>query len=410
MKVVLTDGSGLTSRQVASRLHQLGHTVGVLSSDPFGLSRFTRSVRHWHSTPPFGSDPIEWLAAAMEIARRGRYDVLFPTQEQVAVLSWAAERGLLDGVPTVVPAFDALRAVQDKVASRATLDRLGIPQPHGAVFADIAQLRCWDRFPAFVKTPIGTASTGVRRVESPAELAAVSEELDALGVFVTGAGGVVVQVAVPGPLAMIQAVFDRARMVAFHVNLRVREGAGGGASHKQSMHLAGARTAIEQLGHSLSWHGAVSADAIITADGFRIIDVNPRLVEPGNALRAGVDLVGAMLDIATGHDTDEPPVGQDGVRTHQLLLALLGAARDRGRRGVASELVSAIRHSGDYTASTEELTPITRDWRAAIPLVAAATSLVVSPATWQRFAGTSVDNYAITPQGWATLCGTATTT
>ena len=50
------------------------------------------------------------------------------------------------------------------------------------------------------------------------------------------------------------------------------------------------------MGESLSWHGALSLDVVLAPDGPRVIDVNPRLVEPGNAWRAGVDLVGATGD------------------------------------------------------------------------------------------------------------------
>jgi len=91
---------------------------------------------------------------------------------------------------------------------------------------------------------------------------------------------------------------------------------------------------MEVLGSGLGWHGALSADVIVTATGVLFIDVNPRLVEPTNAWFAGVDLVGALLDVATGR----PPVpeGPDrpGVATHQLLLAVLGAAQHgRGAGG-----------------------------------------------------------------------------
>ena len=129
MRVLLTEGSGLTSRQTATRLHALGHTVGVLSSDPIALTRFTRTVRSWHRVPAFGLSPFAWLDAATDVVRRHRYDLLFPTQEQVTVLSWAAGTTELDGVPTIVPPFESLRAVQDKIAARSTLDSLGIAQP-----------------------------------------------------------------------------------------------------------------------------------------------------------------------------------------------------------------------------------------------------------------------------------------
>jgi len=87
MRILLPEGSGLTSRQVASRLGTLGHEVEILSSAALCLTRFTRHVRAVHAVPRFGLDPFGWLAAAERIVAERRADLLFPTQEQVTVLS-----------------------------------------------------------------------------------------------------------------------------------------------------------------------------------------------------------------------------------------------------------------------------------------------------------------------------------
>jgi hypothetical protein len=404
MKVLLTEGSGLTSRQTATRLHALGHTVGVLSSDPLALTRFTRTVHAWHRTPPFGSSPFAWLDAAIDIMRRHGYDLLFPTQEQVTVLSWAAGTNRLDDVMTIVPPFDSLRAVQDKIAARATLERLGIPQPPSVVLRDLDELSGWDEFPVFIKTPIGTATSGVRRVGDRNALAALIHDWSTTDALDVGSGALA-QTPAEGPLAMLQAVFDRGRLIAFHANLRTREGARGGASHKRSIIEPDARTVLETLGRALHWHGALSADAILTIAGPVIIDVNPRLVEPGNAGRAGVDLVGAMIDAALERGPSVQPNGRPNVKTHQLLLAILGAAQQhRGRRGIIDELLGAARRSGEYADSSEELTPVAHDWRAALPCIAAAAATLMKPTAWEWFSSGSVANYAISPEGWRTIC------
>ncbi len=404
--MLLTEGSGLTSRQVATRLHDHGHTVGVLSSDPLGLTRFSRAVRSWHRVPGFGPDPFTWLDAAIDIVRGDRYDLLFPTQEQVTVLSWAAGTTKLQGVATIVPPFEALLAVQDKIAAQLTLERLGIPQPPGTVIENLDELGGWNEFPMFVKTPIGTATSGVRRVDDRAGLADLIRDWTTTGAL-GGADAVLAQTPVAGPLAMLQAVFDRGRLVAFHANLRLREGVRGGASHKRSIVEPKARTALETLGRALSWHGALSADAILTVDGPVIIDVNPRLVEPGNAWRSGVDLVQAMIDVALGREAAARRTGRPDVETHQLLLAILGAAQQhRGRRGIADELLRATCHWGDYANSAEELTPIAHDWRSAIPVVAAASATLVEPTAWEWFSSGSVESYAVSPEGWRSICTT----
>jgi biotin carboxylase len=412
MKILLSDGSGLTARQVAGRLSESGHVVDVLSPDKMCLCRLTRHVRRVHRVPGYGADPLGWLDAALTVYREGGFDLLFPTQEQVAVLSHSAGRLASAGVRTAVPPFEALRAVQDKVSASATLGALGIPQPRTAFVGSADDLRAWPSLPVFVKTPIGTATSGVRRVDSAAALRSCAAELEAAGVFAGGAfagAGVIAQAPATGPLVMVQSVFARGEMVAAHANLRVREGARGGASHKRSLdEPALVVSHLECLGRSLRWHGGLSADAILTDTGPVLIDINPRLVEPGNAWHSGVDLVGALLDIAGGSSPELQSAGRPGVATHQLLLAVLGAgAQGRGRRGLAAEIRAALAQAGAYRDSAEELTPVRGDPRAALPVLAAAAVMLIRPALWHRIASGSVTDYALTPAGWDSLLSTA---
>ena len=177
MRVLLSDGSGLTARQCATLLHAAGHEVGVLSADPFALTRFTRCVKRFHRVPAFGHEPVAWLAAALAVLDGERaagrpVDVLLPTQEQVMVLARHADEVCGKGVHLAVPPADALDRVFDKVSASATLDALGVPQPSTVVARDRAQLLAHADFPVYVKTPVGTATTGVRLVTSAAELAA----------------------------------------------------------------------------------------------------------------------------------------------------------------------------------------------------------------------------------------------
>ena len=403
MKILLSDGSGLTARQVAGRLSAAGHHVEVLSPEWLCLCRFTRHVRRVNQVPGYGGDPLGWLDAALAVYRAGGFDVLFPTQEQVAVLALASPRLEAEGVRTAVPPFEAVRAVQDKVSAWGTLGALGIPQPPTVFLGSADDLRAWRSFPVFIKVPIGTATTGVRRVGSAAALRSAAAELETAGVF--SGVGVVAQEPAAGPLAMIQTVFAGGEMVAAHANLRVREGVSGGASHKRSLNQpAEAIAPVEKLGRALRWHGALSADAILTGAGPVLIDVNPRLVEPGNAWRAGVDLTGALLDVARGSQPAAQPPGRPGVATHQLLLAVLGAGADgRGRRGVATEILTALARTGSYRGSAEELTPAGRDPLAAVPVLAAAAGMLIRPALWRWLAGGGVAGYALTPAGWDRL-------
>jgi hypothetical protein len=200
---------------------------------------------------------------------------------------------------------------------------------------------------------------------------------------------------------MVQAVADHGRLVAWHANVRAREGSGGGAASKESLPLSVIGTHLVKLVAELDWHGPIALDAILSGDGPLYIDVNPRLVEPRNAYLAGVDFVAIMLALAAGEHPKDQPVGRAGVRSHQLLLSILGAAQGGApRRSVVAELLQAVSHTGPYVASSEELTPIRRDPRAAIPVALAAATTLTWPQAWHWFVRGTVEAYALTPAGW----------
>ncbi len=411
MLILLSDGAGLTARQCATVLARAGHRVEALSPAGLCLCRMTRHVRRVHDVPALGRDPSGWLEAALDVAARRGADVLLPVQEQVAVMAMARDRIEAAGLATAVPGFAALAEVQDKVSAFRTLARVGVPQPPAVVAATAAEVEAAGAelagagpggWPLFVKTPIGTASAGVRRAGSPGELRQVAADYERLGEF--GPEGVLVQQPVTGPLAMVQAVFARGELVAFHACQRVREGASGGASHKLGLDLPEAREQMARLGAALDWHGALSADVIIGPDGPRFIDINPRLVEPVNALASGVDLAGALVEVARAParsgSVRPQPTAVPGVRTHQLLLAVLGAARQGGRRDVARELVQAVLHRGEYRGSREELTPGRGDPLAPLPVMAIALATLIRPDAWRYFAGGSTGAYSLTPAAW----------
>jgi glutathione synthase/RimK-type ligase-like ATP-grasp enzyme len=401
MRLLLTDGTGLTSRQVATQAAALGHVVHVLAPTRLGPASFTRHVRRVHRVPAFGREPEAWLDAALRVLGEGAFDVLLPTQEQVAILARDADRARELGVGLAVPSFAALLRVQDKAAQARTLRELDLPHPRTAVVGSAEEALAALELPMFVKAPIGTASAGVRRVTDRAGLRAAAAE------FLRESDVVVVQQALDGPLVMAQSVFCEGRLVAWHANVREREGAGGGSSAKRSLPLPAVRSILERLGADLGWHGALSFDAIAGPDGtVSVIDVNPRLVEPGNAWRSGVDLVGALAAVSLGQPAGPLPSPAPGVRTHQLLLAVLGAAEQgRGRRGVARELAAALARRGPYRASAEELTPVRGDPFAAVPVLAAAAATLASPGASRWFTDGSVAAYALTPAAWRAIAG-----
>jgi glutathione synthase/RimK-type ligase-like ATP-grasp enzyme len=407
MRVLLTEGNGLTSRQVATHLDRLGHHVEVLTSERWCLARFTKHVRRLHTAPRYADDPHAWLRRALSVHRAGSFDLLFPTHEQSIVMAHQQHRLEARGVTTAVAPFESYARVFDKVSAHDTLTDLRIGQPRTVVVRDAGELRACPRFPVFVKLAVGNSSTGVTRVDTAEEMHALASTLRAAGAF---RDGVVVQQPAEGPFVMVQAVFADGELVAFHTNLRVREGADGSAAIKRSARFPVIREQMETLGRELSWHGALSADVIVEHNKPRWIDINPRLVEPGNAYRSGVDLVAAYVEVArgTGVGAARSAAGSaeamPGRDTHQLLMALLGSAQQgASRQAIAADLVAAVRHTGPYGASVEELLPARGDARTALLPIAAAAAVLARPSAYRAFTSGAATNYALGEHGWREL-------
>lgn len=99
------------------------------------------------------------------------------------------------------------------------------------------------------------------------------------------------------------------------------------------------------------------------------------------------------------------------MQTHQLLLAILGAAQHDGRRrDIARRLWAAACHQDGYRASTEELTPLRHDPLTIVPVAIAAVITLIRPATWRHLTAGSVSAYALTPAAWHQITQRATAT
>ena len=173
---------------------------------------------------------------------------------------------------------------------------------------------------------------------------------------------VLVQDLIAGTTEKAQSVFCRGRMIGFHAYRQIAAGVGGGEAIKQSVQPA-RRSRASRKGRTDSSIGTVRCRSITSCQMMDaaplLIDCNPRLVEPMNAYRSGVDLVGLLLLISLGETPAALPEGREGVLTHLAMQALLGcAARGGTRRDVVRECRRLFAASGPYAGSSEELTPV----------------------------------------------------
>ena len=334
--------------------------------------------------------------------KKEKFDVLLCTQEQVAILS--SEKAQIEklGVKMAVPEFSSLGKVLDKISAAKTLRELSLPQPESIIVSSDKGLGdCEALLPAFIKTPIGTASTGVKRVSTMNDVVyAMSEFESQMGEEF--ALPLLLQKEVQGSLVMISAVFSHGKLLAWHACVRVHEGTGGGASKKVSLPLPVVGEHLQILGKGLEWHGALSLDAILLDGKPQYIDINPRIVEPMNALLAGVDLVDALLQVSLGKEkmVEVPKHGIEGVDTHQLVIALMQAAKG-GRLPLLVELFKAMMKFDQYAGSKEELTPVRGDpWSFLVLLVMVVMLLIGGKSQAEKVSRNTVSNYALSPGGW----------
>ncbi|QOC26198.1 5-(carboxyamino)imidazole ribonucleotide synthase [Microbacterium hominis] len=153
-------GGGQLARMMIAPAVELGVQVRVLAEEP-------------------------GMAAAIAATATGDYRDLETVRafaRDVDVLTFDHEhvpqevlRALVDDGVRVHPGPDALQFAQDKLAMRARLDELGMPQPDWAAVADAEALRAFldaHGGRAVVKTPRGGYDgKGVRVVSDPAEVA-----------------------------------------------------------------------------------------------------------------------------------------------------------------------------------------------------------------------------------------------
>ena len=396
VRVLLSEGSSLTAREVLTCLGPADFHVEALDPDRLCIDRFSRWMRKVHACPRPGADPVGYLDAVKRVVRDRRIDVVLPTNEQAWL--FAAGAPLLSGVPLAVADVASFDRVQSKVEFARLLDELRLPQPRWRLVTGRGDLYALS-FPYWLKSAFSTAGGGVRLVSD--ERSRANAELELLDVDMP----VMAQEPARGQYAQVQALFDHGRLVAAHTSVQTGTGIGPSAAARSSVDHPIARRHIGLLGEALSWHGGLTLDYLHEQGEPSYIECNPRMVEPANAAASGVNLPELQVRLTAGERLPSPPrTGRVGVRTHGTIALVLGAAAYGGtRRAVGAELARAIARRGCYRGSAEQLTPVLRDPPSAAAAVFVIGEALASPRGATEVASKAVARYSITPKTIAAL-------
>ena len=396
LKVLLSEGASLSARQTISALGPTGARIEVCDPDPLCLGRFSRFVRAWHRCPRWNVDPVGYLQFLADRLAADRYDVLLAVHDQAFLLA-RFRADLMRRVGLGVPDFAALERLQSKAEFIRVLDELDLPHPPTALVRTRRELEAAATPACYMKLAYSTAGCGVWRVSEQSELRAVADRLEAAGLL-DGRHEVLVQQPASGVLRVIQAVYQRGRLVGAHCSQARAQGVGGSAWARESVLDPLVLEHLAALGSHLDWHGGLCMDYLHDPETGRpsYIDANPRPGETLNATLSGLNLSQLLVQVSLDQDVPPSPTPRPGVRTHTLVMSLMALAHDgASRRRLLAELRRARAHRAPYDASQDEITRPREDPPSLIPAVYLTLRLLLNPSAARRIVASTVDNYAL---------------
>ena len=287
-------------------------------------------------------------------------DAVLPACEDLATLSWLAERVPRWDVPLLFD-LDAYLVSQSKTASRRLFAELDVPRPAS-----------WPEcgFPAVVKPDSASGSEGVRVVTCAEELLAARASLEAAG------HDVVVEEYVAGPSLSLEVLAWGGRAVPLQVTALEFDAAYdcrrvvAPAGDVEAGTLAAFDAVAVRLGEGLRLNGLMDVEVMIRDGEPKVLEIDARLPSqtPTAVLwSSGLNIVDALLETAA---RGAPPVVDrdprracvyQHVRAHAGLLEVLG----EHVMGDARPLALVPGFFGAAEALTD-YAPCAREWSATL--------------------------------------------
>lgn len=382
-RLLFLEGSSLTSRETLTVLLTEKYKVDVLSPDRFSIAAFSR-LTHMLTTVDVNTSPLTYLKQVGELLQKKNYVAILPTHEE----GWLLANGknfLSSDLPIALSEAEVFKEVAGKIAFAELADKLDLPVPEWEYVTDLESIHL--PYPYWLKADYGTAGRSVYKITSETDLKSLVKVLS------IDNERWMAQQDIAGQYGQVQAVFSHGKLLAVHSSIKIGSGSGGSAAARLSINSAGTREHIEKIGQHLKWHGGLTLDFISHNHQPYYIECNPRMVEPANAYKAGVNFPKILIDLAQGKESKSGiSLGKPGVKTHSLLALVIGTAeRTQSRR----KIWQTIREWLFKSDSAEVLTPIRKDLPSVIPLVVIAIRLLLNPKSVKKLVAHTVDHYSV---------------
>ncbi|WP_319477736.1 VTT domain-containing protein [Marispirochaeta aestuarii] len=390
-KVLLSEGSSLTSRETLTSLCNSGYIIDIITSAKRPMTLFSKWKNKLIFTYNVNENPHEYLTHVSKLINSGAYEALIPTHETAWLFSEGRRYFSSENVlPVAAPA--SFHMVQSKISFAELADSLCIPHPRWNIVQEnmAVTISC----PYWIKDEYGTAGCSVYKISDDRDKKKIADML------LAGKNRLMAQEHIEGRYGQVQAVFNKGKMLAVHTSMQRGSGAGGSAAARISVQYPEAQKHMEVLGTDLAWHGSITLDFIEKNDVPYFIECNPRMIEPANATQAGINFPELLIKISSGGELPQTILTcRSGVKTHSLMALLLGSAEKRNsRKHLMKLLFLSIMRKDLFAESTEVLTPVCKDPRSIIPLLAVFVRLLIHPRNVYSIKQNTIDNYCVFPE------------
>ena len=169
LRVLVSEGSSTSAREVVTILGLSGHHVEVCDPSLWCLARYSRFLRKFHRCPGLRNDPAGFLHFVEKLLAARHFDVLLPTHEQGFLFARVRPR-LTDRVGLALPDFDSYRTAHSKAGFSRLLDQFALPQPPTRIVKTQRNCAKLCAVPSVIKTSVGTASRGIWFVRGASDL------------------------------------------------------------------------------------------------------------------------------------------------------------------------------------------------------------------------------------------------